>query len=682
MNRLFIIESPTKRFSFQKKVLDNPQSRGTILFELFGEKRRECNEVIHANLSSNEMKEIALLTEYLSDKPDILVVGDIKDIVMKAGPLLRAGIDIENVMNYYMVDNKLEATRLIVKGMGQELAKCIISRNRSGEKMTFRKMFEEIEKRGKELKGRNSHVIELIRNWSFGTSNNEIKSVEVKKEEKISQRNCESEVMSPRKNSVDAIEIIKPSSSRYFRRKPSDSNSIIPQSIQFSSPDLTSSYNSLTKSTQLSVNTKQLSIKDEGKTIGLMSRTDGIISPMKRSWRKSRIQSAIIDLPKLQQNLHEQSLLSLSSTPNNSCEHITFKSDSNYQKRLDNIIKMESVIRGFLIRRELSINNLLQRKNVLQEIVQTEENLCKNMKLMDKYFRIPLKEMANKGLLNENEVTNVFTMAFDRCLHNSEEISNRFKALYDSLKFDTLIGEGLNESFYLVTSLLVFTTDYNISLKTWKEIKKNKCVIELIENNLKIKELDNRTLEQLLIQPVQRTMRYPMLINELIKATKKVHKDFGLLKKSYDEYHFFSQVVDERTKMRDDLQRLCEILDKPEYFIFGRILIGEYRVELKESKKKNAIVYLCNDIILIRKGKTKEKTVLEEFPLNGNVVADISNRTVTIKQFRNEQYKTFIFETTQNASVFTQIVNGTIMDGWYVLGDDRSYGKLLSSFIK
>ncbi|ELP95122.1 rho/RAC guanine nucleotide exchange factor, putative, partial [Entamoeba invadens IP1] len=406
----------------------------------------------------------------------------------------------------------------------------------------------------------------------------------------------------------------------------------------------------------------------EGKINAKHSRLMGL--------KRDRVQSAVIDLSRLQQTLNDNPL-------SRSNVH-SFPSQQTFvnwtKEAVQKLTVIESAVRGCLVRRKYKVNSLLMRKNVITEIADTEKNFSKNMILMDEFFRKPLLSLAEQKVVAASDVSLVFNKSFEQCLRNSIELSKRFREMCVNFKATTLLGEKIGESIYLASALLVFTMDYNISLKTWKEMKKAGCVRTLVDMNLNEKELENRTLEQLLIQPVQRLMRYPMLVDVLIKATYKRNPDYECLKNAYTQFELFSNVVNERTKMRDGLQEMCEELNNADLFVMGRLLVSKYQVEVKDSKKKGCIVCVCNDMLIVYSGKTKDKTVILEIKLSGSVNLVQNGKSVVINEYGKAPV-TLVFSDKRNAESFNKVVSGMILDEWYVLDDDRSYGKLLVNLL-
>ena len=204
----------------------------------------------------------------------------------------------------------------------------------------------------------------------------------------------------------------------------------------------------------------------------------------------------------------------------------------------------------------------------------------------------------------------------------------------------------------------------------WKEIKTKGSVIQLIKRNEKVEELKNATLENLLIQPVQRVMRYPMVMKEIVKLTSKQHEDYRELKIAYNDYHSFSQVTNERSKMRDSLQQVSKELELPDLIVFNRYHLKTYNVVSKQETK----LHLFNDMIMVC---TKKKNGKWEVKHKAQISADIdvsnSFRTLTVKKYGETKPFSVDLETDSYCFELRQSVSDIIRDGWYNLNDDRSF---------
>ncbi|ELP89448.1 Rho/RAC guanine nucleotide exchange factor, putative [Entamoeba invadens IP1] len=333
---------------------------------------------------------------------------------------------------------------------------------------------------------------------------------------------------------------------------------------------------------------------------------------------------------------------------------------------------LQGFIRGYLVRKDYGIENVIKRKECIQELVDTEQNLHDNMVLMENYFRQPLLESigGNKGI--EKQINAVF-LTLPRCIKSSKIFVEKLKQSLEKYKVDTCIGDTLKMLLPHVAPYLNFTTDYQIALSTWKRLKKEPKVSMLLKENLKLKELESQTLESLLIQPVQRVMRYPMLIKEIIKLTKRSHPDYFQLKEAFNEFHFFSTIANERSKMRDSLQEVVKEIGDEDLLKDNRYHLWTGNVIAKTPTR----VYLFNDMIMICI-KNKNKWITQEtLKIGGDVEVFTAEKVVTVKKFRRPKPIVLELENEELCENFKKQVDEIIRDNFFCLSDDQSWIDLM-----
>lgn len=123
----------------------------------------------------------------------------------------------------------------------------------------------------------------------------------------------------------------------------------------------------------------------------------------------------------------------------------------------------------------------------------------------------------------------------------------------------------------------------------------------------------NLTLESYLIQPVQRTMRYELLLRELLKHTWPDHPDYAGLSQAIEKVHHMAEQLNLRKREGENNRELVKIdynlTGKPkdlEIIIPSRKFISKY---VLKSKSGPVTVVVCSDVLIIAKGDEKLKFV-------------------------------------------------------------------------
>ncbi|BFU21123.1 Rho guanine nucleotide exchange factor, putative [Entamoeba histolytica HM-1:IMSS-B] len=341
------------------------------------------------------------------------------------------------------------------------------------------------------------------------------------------------------------------------------------------------------------------------------------------------------------------------------------------QKVLENndkrIILLQSYLRGLLVRNKYKAKLLIKRKRVFKELTETEEKLYKNLQLINKYFINPLNEFVNNGLIKKELINYIFNEFYDKVCISSMRISICLRKVLDKYDSEVVISNVLEECYIFASSLLKFTINYNTGANVWEQIKTLKCVKDLINTNKDQPELGHQELEQLLIQPVQRTMRYPILILELLKNTPIKNPDYNRLKEVYHKYHNFSLLIDECTSFRDKLQYELQKRDKIEYFIFNRLLFNKCKIETKDKKKYTLLI--CNDILLCSLKIGTIQYSFTEYPINQNIICSYNKRQLIVKDTKTNKTLEVICSNDKQSKQCSDIINKIVKDKWYILED-------------
>ncbi|EDR22250.1 Rho/RAC guanine nucleotide exchange factor, putative [Entamoeba dispar SAW760] len=348
---------------------------------------------------------------------------------------------------------------------------------------------------------------------------------------------------------------------------------------------------------------------------------------------------------------------------NDEYQNKEYKLNEEQEKAL---IKIQSFSRSHLIRKKYNFNKIKIRKAAINELYETEVSLLTKMKLMEENFMHPLMALG----VSSNIINKIF-LTLPQCIQSSTIFVDELKKRIIPFHADTCIGDLLSLLITYITPYLSFTTDYNIALNTWKSQQKNlnfQKVVKLAStsDNLKIEPLD-----LLLVQPVQRIMRYPMLIKEVIKQTPHSHPDYPYLKKALKEYHFFCTLANERSKMRDALADLANVLNMDNLFVKNRYLIWSCSV----INKKKTKLHVFNDMIILvqKQGRSDKWIIIDTLPIANDVDVSLSQKTITLKKYGRSIPLIVELEDIQQAKHVLSSISSIIRDECYNLQDDRAW---------
>ncbi|KAL7714293.1 Rho/RAC guanine nucleotide exchange factor [Entamoeba marina] len=299
-------------------------------------------------------------------------------------------------------------------------------------------------------------------------------------------------------------------------------------------------------------------------------------------------------------------------------QSIPRKSVKNYDVSI--IIKIQSCIRRHQTLQHYSFNSIIKRREALKEAASTEISLLNTMNLMKTHFATPLKNS------DASDAHHQIFSSLDNCIKAATSISNILENIVSHFSSFTITADTFKCVLDYVAPYLTYTVDYNTAAAFWKQLKLTPQGKTIALNA--VEKIQPQTLEQLLIQPVQRVMRYPLLIECLLKATPPNHPDYLPLNEVLNSFHSFCVTVNDRAKMRDRLYEASTGYNMPNLVVDGRFHVMTSKAEWKE-KKKNVIVELFNDKIVLFGGKEKVD-YFTEFKLSNDIDVSWKNGSVWI----------------------------------------------------
>ncbi|KAL7713352.1 Rho/RAC guanine nucleotide exchange factor [Entamoeba marina] len=328
-------------------------------------------------------------------------------------------------------------------------------------------------------------------------------------------------------------------------------------------------------------------------------------------------------------------------------------------------------IKSWLVRSKYTFKTLYNRRMKFKEWYDTEYNLCENMKMVDVYFKQPMINAINSKTLNEftqKDVTNLF-LTLDSCIESSTQMTKYLNPLFSQttkVPYDLCIGDHVIKLKNYLYPFLPYTTDFNIAKSVLDRLKATDAGGEFLrncENRLTAETNKYCSLNDLLIQPAQRVMRYPLLLSDLMKNTRPRHPDQIALANAFNCYQFFTAIV------ADD-----------ELFARGRYLYSEASVTFK---KKKQIAFLFNDKIWIVKetsikenkesNKPKKIKPDSEIIISADTTVMLSSSVLNIVNGNETIF--LLFDNQNTSKQWSDEINKIVAYGLYNLDDDESWLK-------
>ncbi|ELP84903.1 Rho/RAC guanine nucleotide exchange factor, putative [Entamoeba invadens IP1] len=303
------------------------------------------------------------------------------------------------------------------------------------------------------------------------------------------------------------------------------------------------------------------------------------------------------------------------------------------ESEMPSVLKLQSVCKTFVAKKGYDIDTLEMRFEAIKELYETEVSFHQKMILLNTHFRIPFMQMKDQNTIPSRSFDRVF-LTLEDLVMCSKMFIDKLEPVITHYSYNAALGPLMEGLLANVWPYIRFSIDYNIAQTELKFLKTYPCVLKLLREKSNEPTLENQAIEGLLIQPVQRIMRYPIILKQILKMTPKSHNDYKSLFEANADYTFFIHEVNERAKRRDKLVEVSQILNDAN-------LIQPWRYFLKESKLsvngKHRVVYLLNDLACWDDIKfLLDNKVKVETPKPTTVVLTRIHDTLTLK-FEDEK---------------------------------------------
>eukprot|EP01133_Synstelium_polycarpum_P019003 gene19003-22747_t len=279
-----------------------------------------------------------------------------------------------------------------------------------------------------------------------------------------------------------------------------------------------------------------------------------------------------------------------------------------------------------------------KRKQIAEEILQTEKAYVGKLKAIVDIYYIPLKTASTENPhppLTVEQVHSIFSEILTIYNYNSHfltTLEERMKSNNSSL----VLGDLFISITDFLKSYSVYINNYSKGLATLEKVRKNSNIEALFQSFQENPLCGNLDLTSLLIQPVQRIPRYILLLDQMIKYTNKNSADLASLTKALDKMKVLASEMNENRREAELLNRMYEIhnnLDglREEFIVPARKLIMEGDFTEKVIKALSSSAHtstrryiLCTDMMLSCKQKGKKLIVKEHWNLNAITLKETS----------------------------------------------------------
>ncbi|KAM4721082.1 guanine nucleotide exchange factor VAV3 [Rhinophrynus dorsalis] len=288
-----------------------------------------------------------------------------------------------------------------------------------------------------------------------------------------------------------------------------------------------------------------------------------------------------------------------------------------------------------LMKAEVAVPNRSAESDVrsccLLEIKQTEEKYSETLEAIEKFFMEPLKKF-----LPATDLQNVFINITDMVkVHRSltQEINDS-------------INHRNSQNLYMI--FLAYKQRLLIYGEYCSQVESAISILDTISKNredvrLKLEECSKRanngkfTLRDLLVVPMQRVLKYHLLLQELVKHTTDLTEKNNLrvaLDAMKDLAQYVNEVKRDTETLREieQFQHSIENLNQP-LWLYGRPKVdGEIKIStLDKRTRQDRYIFLFDQAVIVckRRGdnyEMKEVIDLQKYKITNNLTTDKENK--------------------------------------------------------
>lgn len=304
-----------------------------------------------------------------------------------------------------------------------------------------------------------------------------------------------------------------------------------------------------------------------------------------------------------------------------------------YKNCTPEIIKVQSYIRRFLT--DLYVKSQRKRMKQIEEFVETEQSYVKYLTLLRDFIVLPLQK---SGALTSDEILNVF-LNYDEIIENSTIIEKKLKEIIPQKQAISEIkpfGQVFKTLLYNILPHIWYVANSSFSMMLLANVRKRPEVSEIIRQGEKAPEFSGISLSDVLIMPVQRLMRYDMLLGEIIKLTRRDDSGLQTLIECRMIIKKIAAYTNKVAGKKDKMADVAKTIESPESLeIPSRFLLFDGSLTTKKNSKADGHGYLFNNLLVLTKPipKTKMNKILQMFTIDEDITIESSDGKVGSEVF-------------------------------------------------
>eukprot|EP01107_Rhizomastix_libera_P016597 TRINITY_DN6995_c0_g1_i1.p1 TRINITY_DN6995_c0_g1~~TRINITY_DN6995_c0_g1_i1.p1 ORF type:complete len:1108 (+),score=333.15 TRINITY_DN6995_c0_g1_i1:431-3325(+) len=283
-----------------------------------------------------------------------------------------------------------------------------------------------------------------------------------------------------------------------------------------------------------------------------------------------------------------------------------------------------------------------KRKNIADEILETEQSYVSQLTMLYEHFYMKLKE--NSCGLEPDQVTQMFSNIDFIIQYHKQAMLPQLDKILLTWNDNSCLGPMMLEALPKLKLYFHYINNHGKAVEIYKESKKKKPKFKQFVDTLDYSQaINGLCFESLLILPVQRLPRYVLLLADLLKSTPHNHPDFTPLGDALQSIRDLVTKVDQKKQEMNNEELLRSTVEKIVDAGEDLTISQRKRLFLKDGPvlvaKDERHLFLFNDILIITKpphgGKysLKRKIILEAASIEyvDNKIFNLLDGTETFK---------------------------------------------------
>ncbi|KAL7719925.1 Rho/RAC guanine nucleotide exchange factor [Entamoeba marina] len=251
--------------------------------------------------------------------------------------------------------------------------------------------------------------------------------------------------------------------------------------------------------------------------------------------------------------------------------------------------------KGYLTRKIYNIRSCLLRKHVISEIFETELSFVSHLNIIASVFKQPIEDADGRiipKLLTRTLFSNIDLVLTSACLN-----ANVFQIACVEWKYDSCFGPKMLSTVKNMLPLAEYTLQWDHQQKALQMAYKNKLFKNFVTLQCSDPCIKGLSFQDLLIMPVQRLMRYHVLLSELLKHTPLKHPDYINTLKADQKFHDLVIATNTRAKQHDQLLTCASVISGMSELIHPWRYCLYYGECYVNCLKEKSMCFIFNDMI-------------------------------------------------------------------------------------